>query len=165
MENLESSYRGFALTGKDSELDLYRASSLRIQQQTAAVRTLTMDNAGQQLRLSRLETVTAKKLAFGDAVIKLRQNQGLAAAAAAIQSGAGQQTMAEFRAITDEMKFEELRLLEPRTADATRRVGQTKTILIFGTLLGLLIAVAAGRSARRDSSARAMAEELFRDSE
>ena len=39
--SFESSYRGFALTGKQSDLDLYRAGILSIKHDEAAIRKLT----------------------------------------------------------------------------------------------------------------------------
>ena len=56
-------------------------------------------------------------------------------------------------------------MLALRKADAERRFDQTKTILIFGTILGLLITAAAGWSVWRDSSRRGRAEEALQDSQ
>jgi PAS domain S-box-containing protein len=63
------------------------------------------------------------------------------------------------------MQDEELRLLVLRDADVKRRLGQTKTLLILGTVLGLVIAAAAGWSVQRDNSRRGLAEEALRNSE
>ena len=63
------------------------------------------------------------------------------------------------------MQDEEFRLLASRKADAEQRFDQTKTVLIFGTILGLLITAAAGWSVWRDSSRRGRAEEALRDSQ
>ena len=57
------------------------------------------------------------------------------------------------------------RLLAARKADAEQRVDQTKAILIFGTILGLLITAAAGWSVWRDGSRRGRAEEALQDSQ
>jgi diguanylate cyclase (GGDEF)-like protein/PAS domain S-box-containing protein len=164
-EIAESSYRRFALTGNESAVESYRASVLRAQLDEAAVRNLTMDNAGQQHRLSELETVAAEKFLFADTVIGLRRSQGVGAAADAIRAGSGQRTMAELQDIAREMQSEELRLLVPRNAEAKRRLSDTKTVLIFGVLLGLLIAASAAWIAQRDSSARGRAEAALQDSE
>jgi PAS domain S-box-containing protein len=73
--------------------------------------------------------------------------------------------MDDFQKLISEMQDEELRLLRLREADSKRRLDQTKTVLILGTLLGMLVASAAGWSAHRDSFARGLAEEALRDSE
>jgi PAS domain S-box-containing protein len=58
------------------------------------------------------------------------------------------------------MQDEELRLLVIRDADASRRSRQFKTVLVFGTLLGLLLASAAGWSAQRKNYESEGAEEV-----
>lgn len=42
MQSIESSYRGFALTGKEPYVDSYRASILSAEQDEASVRNLTV---------------------------------------------------------------------------------------------------------------------------
>jgi PAS domain S-box-containing protein len=158
MEGLESSDRGFVLTGKESYLEPYRASILRVEQYEATVRKLTLDNPQQQRELPALERLAAEKIQFAEMIISLRRTKGLAAAASAIESGFGQQTMDKFQGIVRGLQDEELRLLVLRNGDAKRRLGQTKTAVIFGSVLGLLIAVAGGWSVQRESTRRGLAE-------
>ena len=165
VQGVESSYRGFILTGKESYLQSYRASILDAQQGETTVRNLTADNPEQQRQLPALERLAAQKIQFGERVIGLRRTTGLQAAADAIRSGPGQQIMDEFQGAVREMQDEELRLLVLRDADVNRRLGQTKFILILGTVLGLSITAAAGWSVQRDNSRRGLAEEALRGSE
>src|SRR3984893_1730248 len=158
MEGIESSDRGFVLTGKESYLEPYRASILRVEQYEATVRKLTLDNPQQQRELPALERLAAEKIQFAEMVISLRRTKGLEAAASAIESGLGQQTMDKFQGIVRGLQDEELRLLVLRNGDAKRRLGQTKTEVIFGSVLGLLIAVAGGWSVQRESTRRGLAE-------
>jgi PAS domain S-box-containing protein len=83
----------------------------------------------------------------------------------AIQNGEGQRIMEDYREVIREMEDDEQRLLVLRDAVAKRRLNQTRGVLILGTLLGLLVAVAAGWSVQRDSSQRLFAEESLRESE
>jgi PAS domain S-box-containing protein len=164
-QRIESSYRGFALTGEDRFLEPYHDSLLRVAQDEATVRHLTMDNPTQQRQIPALEGLAAQKIQFGERVIRLRRTMGLEAAAEVIRSGAGQRIMDEFQGVVRGMQREELRLLALRDAEARRRFGQTKTVLILGTVLGWLIAAAAGWSVHHDNSRRGLAEEALRDSE
>jgi PAS domain S-box-containing protein len=152
MQSIESSYRGFALTGKESYLESYRASILSAAQGEATVRNLTVDNPKQVILIQTLERLAAQKIQFGERVSSLRQTTGLAAAADAVRSGPGERIMDEFQGVVRQMHDEELRLLILRDADAKRRFGQTKTVLILGTVLGLFIVAATGWSVKRDSS-------------
>jgi PAS domain S-box-containing protein len=165
MESIESSCGGFVFTGKESYLESYRANLLSVEQYEATVRNLTVDNPEQQRQLSALESLAAQKIQRAEMVISLRRAQGFEAAANAIQSGRGQRIMDEFQGVVRKLQDEELRLLVLRNANAKRRLGQTKTVLILGTVLGLLIAAASGWSVQRDSSRRDLAEEALGHSE
>jgi PAS domain S-box-containing protein len=165
VQGVESSYRGFILTGKESYLQSYRASILDAQQGETTIRNLTADNPEQRRQLPALERLAAQKIQFGERVMGLRRTTGLQAAADAIRSGPGQQIMEEFQGAVRGMRDAELRLLVLRDADVNRRLGQTKFILILGTVLGLSITAAAGWSVQRDNSRRGLAEEALRGSE
>ncbi len=52
-----------------------------------------------------------------------------------------------------------------RSADAKQRLSQTRAVLMFGTVLGLLITAAAGWTIQLDSLGREQAEKAFGDSE
>jgi diguanylate cyclase (GGDEF)-like protein/PAS domain S-box-containing protein len=80
MESIESISRGFALTGKESYLESYRASPLRIEQDQATIGSLIGDNLEEQRQLPALESLTAEKIQRAEMVIGLRRAQGLAAA-------------------------------------------------------------------------------------
>ena len=163
--SIESSSRGFVLTGRESYLESYRASITGEEQDQLTIRSLTADNPAQQRQLSTLTRLAAEKIQFSEMVMGLRRSQGLEAAADAIRAEAGLRIMDQFQGTVRQMQDEELRLLAQRNAEARRRLAQTKAVLIFGTVLGLLITAAAGWSVQRDSSRRERAEEMLRDSE
>jgi PAS domain S-box-containing protein len=165
MESLESGDRGFILTGGESYLESYRANIGRAEQEVTIIANLTVDNATQQRQIPNLERLAAQKIRLAESVIALRRTEGLEAAAEVLRNDAGQRIMDDYRQVIREMENEELRLLVLRNADATRRLGQTRAILILGSVLGLLVAGGAAWSAQRDSSGRELAEEALRDSE
>jgi PAS domain S-box-containing protein len=162
--SIESSSRGFVLTGEDSYLASDHANVSSAEQHLAAVRKLTVDNPDQQRQLPALERLVAQKIQFAEEAINLRRAKGLEAGSNAIQSGQGQRVMDEFQAVVRQLEDEELRLLALRDADVKRRLVQTQSILILGTVLGLLITAAAGWSVQRDSSGRGIAEEATKES-
>jgi PAS domain S-box-containing protein len=164
-QSIVSSYRAFLLTGKDSYLDSYRASKMSAESAEAAVHTLTSDNPAQQRQFPALDDLAAKQIERAEMVIGLRSTRGMEAAAEVIQNGEGQRVLDEYQAIVGEMQNEEMRLLAIREADARERLGETKFILIFGTLLGVLVAAGAGWSALRDNLRRGRTEAELRDSE
>jgi PAS domain S-box-containing protein len=165
MKSIESSSRGFVLTGEESYLKTQRASVSSVEQHQATVRNLTVDNPEQQRHLPALEALAAQKIQFEEMVSSLRRTRGLEAAGDAVRSGRGERIMGAFQVAARELQDEELRLLVQRNLDAKRRLGQSKTVLIFGAVLALLITAAAGWSVQRDNSRRGLAEEALRQSE
>ena len=161
MESIESATRGFVLTGKESDLDAYRADVSRVEQDQAAIRTLTADNPAQQIHFPALEVLAAGRIQRADMVINLRRTQGFAAAVAAIDSGPDEQD-AEFQSLVGKLQNEEARLLAVRNAATEHDLNQAKTILLFGTLLGMLIVAAAVWTAAYSSSTREVAEARYR---
>jgi PAS domain S-box-containing protein len=165
MQDVESSYRGFVISGNEQFLKSYGASIIRSQQEETITRKLTEDNPEQQKQISNLHGLADQKIQDAETVIGLRRTKGLEAASYSMRAGEGQRIMDEYQDVIRKMQDEELRLLVLRDADATRRLGQTKAVLTLGIVLGLLIAIAAGWSVQRESSRRGLAEEGFRDSE
>ena len=165
MQALESSARGYVLTGKESYLDSYYANKARAQAQLTNVSNLTLDNPVEQRQIPRLEKLGAQETQLAETVLALRRTEGIGTAATAIQNGAGQQIMDEYRDVIREMEDEENKLLVLRTDVAKRRSRQTGLILLLGTSLGLLIAITAVWSAQRDHAARVRADVALREGE
>jgi PAS domain S-box-containing protein len=165
IENIESSYSSFALTGAESNLKSYPDDILATKRREATLRSLTVDNPAQQRQMPNIERLVAQKIQFAEMVIGLRRTRGAQAAEDAIRNGQGAQTGEELRGVVRQLQQEELRLLAVRNDDAKRRLRQIKTILILGTILGLFINIAAAWSVQRESSRRGFAEEALKDSE
>jgi len=165
METASRSYRDFVMTGDESFIAPYHADVSIAMRDEANVRNLTVDNPLQQNQLPRLESLIAEKLRFADEMISLRRAKGFEVAAQAVRSATGQHTMDQFQATLIEMKGEELRLLAVRQSDAKRRALQTKSIIVIGMLLALVMTAAAGWSVRRESAARDLAQEAQREGE
>jgi PAS domain S-box-containing protein len=164
-ETVKASAGGFVLTGSEAYVETYRASRARAEEDRATVRTLTADNPKQQRRILEIDKLAAQQIELSERIIDVRRMKGLEAAAKVVLSGDGKRITDEFQDVIRDMEQEEVGLLSLRDVDAKRRSSQTKIILLLGTVMGLLIAVAAGWSVQRDSSRRELAEEAVRDSE
>ena len=155
---IDSSIRGFALSGDETYLESYRAAAVRADKAEAAVRRLTRDNPIQQARLPALETLAAAKIKRAEVVVGLRRSEGLQGVANAFAGGEGQRLSDGIQAIVYDLKSEELRLLALRNAASDRSEKEAERVAMFGSALGLLIVAAAAWSARRDGLVRKAAE-------
>src|SRR5450631_2918336 len=166
MQTAESSYRSFLVTGDEQSLKPYQDNVLRSGRETRIISNLTADNPVQQKQIPSLVRLNNQRIQYVEAVINVRRTMGMEAAANSIRAGEGQRLLDEYRAVILEMEAEETRLLLLRDVDAKGRLDETRNLLILGTALGLLIAVAASRSVQRDSSRRGLAEDaLFLEKE
>ena len=165
MRAVESSCRGFALTGMELYLENYRVGLAGATQAETAVRNLTADNPRQQEQLPALELLISEKIQFAEKVIGMRRTGGLEVAAHALLGSPAQQGIDEFEKLIGRMQGEELRLLVLREAEAARHLRQTRSVVMAGTALGALIVAGAGWSARRDHFARALANDALREGE
>jgi PAS domain S-box-containing protein len=165
IKSIESSSRGFVLTGDEFHFQSYRASLASVLQREGSIRSATVDNPAQQRELSILEALIAQRIRSADIVIGLRRAQGLEVAVQEIRSGPGERISDAVYAQIGVMRDEELRLLVQRDADAKWQLDETKTVLVMGTILGLLITAAAGSSVHLDNSRRELAEKALREGE
>ena len=97
MERIQSHGRSFVVTGEQASVDGFRAGALRVTQQQAALRSLTSDNLEQQRALPLLDSLTAQMIHWIEAVIVVRQTQGIEAGAEAVRRGPGQRIMDEYQ--------------------------------------------------------------------
>jgi len=166
MKTIESSVRGFEITGDNLYLGDYRSNILRVARDQASFATLTVDNPKQQRRVPDLARLTAAKLQSPETIIGIRRDQGFDAAAEATRKGTGRALMNDVMAVVDAAKSEELRLLTIRDVDSKGSRRQSTLGLIVATVMGLVITAAAGWSVQRDNRRRKLAEEaLFTEKE
>ena len=164
-QGIESSARGFALTGGESFLSSFQDGVSRFKQDEADLRRLVADNPEQQRLLATVATLVDQKVQFGEQVIDLRRTGGVESAAAAIETRVGQHLMREIERAVGTLRSEEWRLLALRNVEAKQRLRQAQVVLILGDLMGLLVVVGAFVSVQRDSSRRRAIEEELRESE
>jgi len=165
MQKVESTSRGFALTGLESDLDGYGTSVSRVERDFTSIRNLTVDNPTQQLHLASLETLAARRIKHADTIIDLRKSSGLVAAVAAVHGEGGEPIEDEFQKTTGTMREQELQLLALRRVETEHDRSLTRLIMILSTLLGMLVAGLVGRSALAESKRRQVAEQALNDSE
>ena len=158
MRTIESSARGFILTGNDLYLGDYRSSVLRVAQDQEAFGRLTIDNPVQQRKLPDLARLATAKVQLAERVIGIRRDQGFDATMDATRRGEGQRLTNEFLVVVDAAKSEELRLLAMRDTVARSNSLQAAYGLLIATILGLAITAAAGWSVQRDNRRREAVE-------
>ncbi|MDB6083760.1 MAG: sensor signal transduction histidine kinase, partial [Gammaproteobacteria bacterium] len=161
-ESIESGYRDFALSGDDAFLQLSADSRSVANREQRTLRALTVDNPRQQRRLGSVAGSIQRIIQDGETWVRLRRTEGPGAAADAFRNAHGDSILDEFRAVARDMEDEERRLLIERNVEMERRYGRTKTAVIVGSALALLIALVAGWMVPRDYAERLEAQDNLR---
>jgi signal transduction histidine kinase len=141
LENMETSQRGYAITGQVSFLGPYNTYLPDVDKQFQALQGLTADNATQQEYLATMKPLIAAKIAWIQNNISLRTNEGFGAAQADVATDQGKAIMDSIRVVVANMQTTEAGLLQTRTNDLTQTNTTTELILIWGSIIGILFAI------------------------
>jgi diguanylate cyclase (GGDEF)-like protein len=162
VETIDSGHRDFALSGDDAFLQLSRGRISLVDQEQRTLRALTADNPAQQRRLVVIGATVQQIIQGGDTITQLRRTDGDGSAADAFREGQGDPALNDFRSVSGDMEEEEVRLLRDRNATEERRYRQSKTALILGSVLAILITSGSGWLVLRDQGVRKAAEDELR---
>jgi CHASE3 domain sensor protein len=97
MRRVESSDRGFLLTGDENTLQSYRDAAAHADQLETTVRNLTVDNATRQRNITIPVQLAGQKIQFAESAIELRRTKRMEVAADYIRAGDGERIMGEFQ--------------------------------------------------------------------
>jgi methyl-accepting chemotaxis protein WspA len=140
---IQSSTRGYLLTGNESLVTPIRNEYATARDHVKRAQAITTDNAQQQERLRRLDTLL---VTWMDQVvtpqIERRRSAGTANAQAQTEAGvaAGTSSVATLRAALDDVEAEENRLLVQRQKDTDELRQTMRTLLSAGGVICVLLA-------------------------
>ena len=163
LRDAETGQRGFVLTGKDEYLAPYDAARDRIGVVQGEIQRLTGDNPVQQQRLRDLAPVIQHKLEELAQTVQARRDGGLDAALRIIGSDAGRSYMRDAETSLASMLADEETLLAERVAQNDARAAWVRWMVIGGSLLAILILLAAARLLNQAWSRSHKAEVAQRD--
>ncbi|MES2438050.1 MAG: CHASE3 domain-containing protein [Verrucomicrobiota bacterium] len=138
--DLETGQRGFVIVGEDAYLEPYFSALKKVDDKLAQLADLTKDNSDQQLRIGKIQEVVEQRKSSLAKAIEARRGGGLDAAATQVRIGGGKAQMDRIRQLIDEMKDEELTLLDKRQGKLEASLRRTNlTVAVTG-----LVAITAG---------------------
>jgi methyl-accepting chemotaxis protein len=144
LQDIETGQRGYLLTGDESYLQPYNNGLGQEEKSIRQLRQLTADNQNQQRRLDSLEPLVRNRLALVAETIQLRRSGATEPALQIVRSGRGKAIMDDIRRVMAEIKSEEEKLLQERSAQAEADTNRTKWTILIGTLAAILISIFAG---------------------
>ncbi|MBM3881470.1 MAG: PAS domain S-box protein [Verrucomicrobia bacterium] len=141
--------RGFVATGNEVFLAPLPAGRGELTDVLSELEQWLADNPAQRQRLHSLRSIIARRLAFSAESVRLRREQGAAAAMAQMATGEGERLVAEVRAQVAEMERVEEELLARRRADAAASNASTVLAMAFAGAVSLALLVGLYAAVRR----------------
>jgi PAS domain S-box-containing protein len=165
LTDAETKQRGYLLTGDEGFLKDSQAAQAQIGGWLKDIRQLTADNPREQERLDKLQSLISQRLAALNERIKLRQEQGLQAAADAVASRQGKEVMDQVWQSIADMRAAENRLLVQRQYAAQASAETSLIIIVTSSTLASMIGLAAFFVGRHDLRLREQAKIKLMESE
>jgi PAS domain S-box-containing protein len=162
LQDMDSSVRGYLVTGQEQDLGPYTAALREPANRLAALKAETRDNTTQVQRVARLEALVGSKLAVLKETFELRRTKGLEAAKALMVTGKSQALTEAIRQQMDEAQKEEERLLQERILAKDASLHRARQALLSGGVLGFLLLAAVFVFLRQENAGRRQAEAELR---
>jgi methyl-accepting chemotaxis protein len=143
MKDAETGQRGFVITGDEAYLEPYQGALALLPKTVANLRSLIKVEE-QQRRLDAAEPLITAKLGELKRTIELRRAQGFEPTQKAVQSNEGKKAMDDLRKVLGAMEQAERDLLRARSESAEASASGTKTTILGGALLAVLLVSVAG---------------------
>lgn len=141
LKDVETGQRGFALTGEVAYLEPYHHALATIPDNIDDLLDLCADNPRQYARILELRRLIDERIAIAEEFVATREQDGDDAVTALTKAGRGRASMDSVRALAEELKRQEKRLLKERKRAADDSLLHQE---MFGLgVLGLLTAVSA----------------------
>ena len=144
MQDLETSSRGYAITGNENFLKPYYKALQNIDDLFLNLKTLTKDNTDQANIVAALEDLSKTKKAVSKKVIEARQKNDFEEAKRIISAGTGEKVMSEMRIKITEFIKNERQLLVTRTQQTElsfKSLLKVIAISVFVSILSIVIAL------------------------
>jgi signal transduction histidine kinase/response regulator of citrate/malate metabolism len=138
--DLETSHRGYLITGQTDFLGLYRSAALSLDGKIEELGRLTEDQPAQQRRVGALREAAREKTDELARSVAEVEAGNPAAARSIVATGNGQRITDRFRDLIEEMRKEESLLLAKRQKALVRSFADTSTIVVVTGA----VAIAAG---------------------
>jgi signal transduction histidine kinase len=151
---INSSVRGYVITGKDEFLDPFREELKEMERQLREVRALTAAKPEQQERLKMIEKLIAEQVTYSTNLIALRTEKGFEAAERVVSTGEGKKRISLILEIVKQMLDFERSLLAQRKEIQDDSVLLANGLIIVGGAMAVIIVAFASMVMRQDMRER-----------
>ena len=135
--DIETSARGFVISGTDNFLEPYNAGRQNALRDIEELKNLTTDNKAQSENLEQLARLVNEKIRVSQSYIDLRRREGLLNTVNEVSRGEGDALMNQIRSMVQKMRDEENRLLKYREENVSATVDNNFWMMLIGSFAGI----------------------------
>ena len=139
VEDIETSQRGYVITGNAKYLEPYEKSNITIKAVCRRINELTQDNSHQQKLLDSICTTIGEKILFAQSVIKIRERDGFEASQKLVSTDQGELLMRKIRISVENFINHEEMLLSERLKISNQNFTSTLYIILLSVLLAAIV--------------------------
>lgn len=132
LKDVQSSQRGFIITGSEDYLAPYYLAEPAIRDQLLRLQPMLADNPEQAKRLESLGVHVNNRVDIANTVIETYRQKGQDATFAMIRKGSGKREMDQIRTIVRDMTLHEQQLLTQRRVEMDRQLKVSRIIGVSG---------------------------------
>lgn len=163
LKDVQSSQRGYIITGLEDYLSPYYIALPKIDDQTKEIAGMISDNPEQLEHMKNLRDHIVDRLNTSENIIEAYQKQGQDVAMDMVRQGSGKREMDEIRIIVAEMVAREQNLLTQRRTSVENYFNITMYAAVSGLLVCIAILSAVFMMMSREAANRIKTEENLRD--
>ena len=160
LQDLEASEREYVLSGRKNYRDSYQAAVNKIQQETAALKMLTVNYPDQQRRFALLEFQIVKRLEYSHQLIDVLEKQGRRSAENMAKTDGDEEIAENIGNTVTDMRNAQNELLKQQDRLINPRIRTSVTLIVISYLAAILIVLLFGAVALREHRLRRRADEL-----
>jgi len=165
LTDAETAQRGYLLTGDEIFLRDSTNAQAQVNGWLEKLRNYVSDNPAQLQRLDQLQPLVSRRLAILNDRIKIRQERGLQAVAAAVSTREGKDLMDQIQRGISEMHYAEDQLAVQRLKTVHASADIAEIVIVAGSFFACAVGLVAILFIRRDLRLRGQSEEKLRQSE
>jgi len=160
LKDVETSLRGYIISGQESFLDVYRVALASIPARMARLTQLTADNPGQQERIAAFGALVDHRIDEAATLLRLRQRSRLSVPDDVRELiGVGKSAMDKIREMARDLRKEEEARLQIRSKKSQRSARRTIAVIVAGNAAGFSILIIAFVLLRREIAQRALVQQ------
>ncbi len=154
----EGAGRGYVITGDENFLGLWRVATTRIDPALQSLRSLTVDNHTQQLRIQILRPLIERKVGYFEALVRLRRDRGFDGARPLLLTADAVPLAEQIRTMLKAMTAAENSLLTTRIPQTESNARRSIALITVGAISSLILVSLAVWLIYRSVAARKRAE-------